>query len=198
MNIQDNLTARGYRVSTFACKEAAAAYLRDAIRHTTVAIGGSVTAREMGLYDVLSQSNRVIWHWMPEEGKTPADALAEARSAEIYLSSVNAIAETGEIVNIDGTCNRVSEIFYGHKKVYLLVGKNKIVPTLEDAVSRARNVAAPRNAKRLGRKTPCAVKGDRCYDCNSPDRICNGVQVLLRAPGGAVYEIVLIDEELGY
>jgi hypothetical protein len=198
MSLQERLTARGFLVSTFACKEAATAYLRDAIRNTTVAIGGSMTGKEMGLYDLLSQNNRVIWHWMPEEGKTPADALVEARSAEIYLSSVNGLSETGEVVNIDGTCNRVSEIFYGHKKVYLIVGKNKIAPTLEEAVSRARNVAAPRNAMRLGRKTPCAVKGDRCYDCNSPERICNGVQVLLRAPGAAAYEIILIDEALGY
>ena len=198
MKLHETLAARGYRVSTFACKEEAVAYLRDAIRNTTVAIGGSMTAKEMGLYGALSQSNRVIWHWMPEEGKTASDALAEARSTAVYLSSVNGLAETGEVVNIDGTCNRVSEIFYGHQKVYLLVGKNKIAPTLEEAVARARNVAAPLNAKRLGRNTPCAVKGDRCYDCSSPERICKGVQVLFRAPGGAEYEIVLIEEALGY
>ena len=198
MSIKDTLLSRGYRVSEFSSKEEAAAYLADAIENTTVGIGGSVTAREMGLYELLSQNNRVLWHWMPEEGKTPAALLTEAREAEVYLSSVNALSETGEVVNIDGTGNRVSEIFFGHKRVYLLVGKNKLAPTLEEAIKRARNVAAPLNAKRLNRKTPCAVKGDRCYDCDSPDRICRGVQVLLRAPGAAVYEIVLIDENLGY
>ncbi|MBQ4065940.1 MAG: lactate utilization protein [Clostridia bacterium] len=196
--IQEQLIARGYRVSTFSCKEEAAAYLTDAIRNTTVGIGGSVTVKEMGLYELLSGQNRVLWHWMPAEGKTSAELLTEARSTEVYLSSVNALAETGEIVNIDGNGNRVAEIFYGHKKVYLIVGKNKIAPSLEEAVKRARNVAAPLNAKRLNRKTPCAVKGDRCYDCDSPDRICRGVQVLLRAPSAAVYEIILVDEVIGY
>ena len=81
---------------------------------------------------------------------------------------------------------------------YIRVNRNDVpVVTAEEAVARARNVAAPLNAKRLNRNTPC-VKGGHCYDCSSPDRICGGVQVLLRAPGGADYEIVLIDEELGY
>ncbi len=198
MTVKDKLLARGYRVSEFSCKEEAAAYLSDAIRNTTAAIGGSMTVKEMGLYELLSQSNRVLWHWMPAEGKTPAETLAEARDAAVYLSSVNALAETGEIVNVDGNGNRVAEIFFGHKKVYLIVGKNKLAPTLEEAVERARNVAAPLNAKRLNRRTPCAKTGDRCYDCNSPDRICRGVQVLLRAPGAAEYEVILIDEALGY
>ena len=199
MSIKDTLLSRGYRVSEFSSKEEAAAYLADAIENTTVGIGGSVTAREMGLYELLSQNNRVLWHWMPEEGKTPAALLTEAREAEVYLSSVNALSETGEVVNIDGTGNRVSEIFFGHKRVYLLVGKNKLAPTLEEAVKRARNVAAPLNAKRLNRKTPCAVKGDRCYDCLSPECLCSAIVTLRRRPlSVAEAEVIIINRELGY
>ena len=82
--------------------------------------------------------------------------------------------------------------------MYLVVGKNKIAPTLEAAIYRARNIAGPLNAKRLKRKTPCALNADRCYDCNSPERICRNLSVLWEKPTGAEYEIILIDEELGY
>lgn len=196
--LKENLIARGYKVSVFAKACEAASYLCTAIRNTTVGIGGSVTIRDMDLYDGLEKSNRVFWHWHPQEGHTSAEMLEEAGNAAVYLSSVNAISEQGEIVNIDGNGNRVAGIFYGHQKVYLIVGENKIAPTLAEAITRARNVAAPQNAARLGCKTPCAAKGDHCYDCNSPDRICKGVQVLLQAPAAAEYEVVLIGESLGY
>ncbi len=196
--VKENLIARGYKVSVFAQACEAASYLCTAIRNTTVGIGGSVTIRDMGLYERLSESNRVFWHWKPQEGHTAAEMLERAEGAAVYLSSVNALSEQGEIVNIDGNGNRVAGIFYGHKKVFLIVGENKIVPTLTEAIDRARNVAAPQNAVRLGRKTPCALRGDRCYDCQSPERICKGVQVLWQAPAAAEYEVVLIGASLGY
>ena len=118
--------------------------------------------------------------------------------ADIYISSVNGIAETGEIINIDNTGNRVAAVSYGPKTVYLIVGKNKIAPDYESALFRARNVASPLNAQRLNRKTPCAVNGDRCYDCNSPERICRNLSVLWEKPIGAEYEVNLINEDLGY
>jgi hypothetical protein len=111
---------------------------------------------------------------------------------------VNALSENGEIVNIDATGNRVASIFYGHDLVYLLIGENKIEPDYDSALYRARNVAAPLNAKRLGKKTPCAVKADKCYNCNSPDRICRALSVLWEKPMAAEIEVLLIHENLGY
>lgn len=87
---------------------------------------------------------------------------------------------------------------FGHEKVYFVVGANKIEPTLEKAIWRARNIAAPRNAKRLGLKTPCAVKADKCYDCKSPERICNGLLIHLRKMNDIEMEVVLIRESLGF
>ena len=107
-------------------------------------------------------------------------------------------AETGEIINIDGTGNRVSSSLFGHKKVWFIVGSNKIAPTYDEALWRARNIAAPKNAQRLGVKTPCAVNGDRCYDCKSPQRICRGLVVLWEAIRSCETEVVLVDEPLGY
>ena len=134
---------------------------------------------------------------MPE-GRTSDEARHAANGAEIYISSANGLAETGEIVNIDGTCNRIASIFYGHEKVYLVIGRNKLAKDFDGALHRARNVASPMNARRLGVRTPCAAKGDRCYDCDSPERICRGLSVLWGKPMAGEFEVVLVHEELGY
>ena len=197
-NIKKNLEALEYKVTCFETGAEAADYLADAIQNTTVGFGGSMTLKEMGLYERLGQTNKVYWHWQLPEGMTQDDARAHARNTEVYLSSANGLAETGEIVNIDGNGNRVAETLFGHKKVYIIVGKNKIAPDYDGALWHARNVAAPKNAQRMNRRTPCAVKGDKCYNCKSPDRICRGLTVLWRKPMAAEYEVVLINEELGY
>ena len=121
-------------------------------------------------------------------------------TAPVYISSANGVAETGELVNIDGTGNRVAATLYGPEKVYFIVGLNKLAPTLEAAIWRARNIASPLNAKRLNRRTPCALSEVmKCYDCQSPERICRGMTIHM-GPMKGVGEtiVVLIDEELGY
>lgn len=92
----------------------------------------------------------------------------------------------------------MASIFYGHRKVYLVVGANKIAKDYDSALWRARNIAAPQNAGRCSVKTPCAVKADRCYDCKSPERICRGLSVLWSKPMTGEFEVILIDEKLGY
>lgn len=196
--LKENLGRLGYQVSEFDTKEAAAEYLNGRIDGKTVGFGGSMTLKEMRLSDKLEKHNQVLWHWNVPEGKSGADILKEAQTADIYISSVNGIAETGEIINIDGNCNRVAGIMFGHDKVYLVAGENKVAADYEHALYRARNIAAPLNAKRLGKKTPCAVKGDKCYNCTSPERICRGLSVFWTKPSGREYEIVLIHENLGY
>ena len=194
--VKQNLEARGFRVSVFATAAEAADYLDSAIDNTSVGFGGSVTLEQMGLYERLERHDRVNWHWRPTVDG--ADARQAAMTAEHYITSVNGLAETGELINIDGTGNRVASTLYGHKKVWFVVGRNKLAPTYEEALWRARNIAAPKNAQRLKRKTPCAVKGDRCYDCKSPERICRGLVVLWEAIGSMEMEVVLVDEALGY
>ena len=196
--LTDNLCDSGYKVSCFETAAAAAGYLNTQIDGRSVGFGGSVTLEQMKLYDLLRTHNDVFWHHRVPADKTDSEVRALAGGAEIYVSSVNAIAESGEIVNIDGNCNRVASIFYGHKKVYLVIGRNKIEKNYEKALYRARNIAAPLNAVRVGAATPCAVKADRCYDCNSPGRICRGLSVLWGKPMSGEYEVVLIMEDLGY
>ena len=196
--IRKNLEDRGYKVSCFDTAKEAVDYMDIQINGKTVGFGGSMTLEEIGLYERLSIHNDVRWHQRIPDGKTSKEVRLAANAAEIYVSSVNGLAETGEIINIDGNCNRVAAIFYGHKKVYLVVGANKIAKDYDSALWRARNIASPLNAKRLGMKTPCAVKADRCYDCKSSDRICRGLSVLWSKPMTGEFELVLINEKLGY
>ncbi len=195
--VRKNLEALGYTVSCFSTSAEAVSYLDGAIDKKTVGIGGSMTVAEMGLCPALQTHNEVYWHQFATD---PAQSLMirkKAAEAEIYISSVNGLSEKGEIINIDGNCNRVASVLYGHQKVYLIIGKNKLEKDYDRALWRARNIAAPLNAKRLNKQTPC-VAGGRCYDCKSPARICRGLSVLWSKPTGCDYEIVLIDESLGY
>lgn len=190
--VEQALRQRGYTVHVFETGAEAADYLNGAIDGVSVGIGGSVTVQQLGLYDRLAEHNQVYWHWQggPEQR-------AKAAEADVYLTSANGLAQTGEILNIDGAGNRVASTLYGHKKVYFVIGANKLAPTRDEALWRARNIAAPRNAQRLGKKTPCAVKGDKCYDCKSPDRICRGLVELWGPMMGMETEVILIGEDLG-
>lgn len=190
--LRQNLAQRGFQSAYFATVQEAADYLDSQIDGVSVGIGGSMTVKEMGLYPRLSSHNRVFWHW---EG----GSLTDAMTTDVYLTSANALAETGEIINIDGNCNRISASVFGHKKVYFIVGINKLAPDFDQALWRARNVAAPKRAQSMGRRTPCAVKADKCYNCKSPDRICRGLSVLwYKSNGVQEMEVVLVGQELGF
>lgn len=201
MNVEktiENLNKRGFAVRYFPTAAEAAAYLDAAIDHKSVGIGGAVTLQQMGIYEALSKHNQVYWQWYAPEGVSREETYAKAATADVYLSSVNAIAETGELINIDGTGNRVASTLYGHQKVYLVAGVNKIAADYEAALWRARNIASPKNAQRLHKNTPCAQKGDKCYNCSSPDRICRGLVVLWEPMNCMETEVVLVGESLGF
>ena len=196
--VKSNLEARGFQVSCFESAREAVDYMDAAIDGTTVALGGSMTLEQIGLYERLRSHNEVLWHQKTPAGKTSKEIRDAAVTTRVYVASVNGLAETGEIINIDGTGNRVASTYYGHEKVYLVIGRNKLAPDYDSALWRARNVAAPKNAQRLGVKTPCAQRADRCYDCNSPQRICRGLSVFWQNPNSAEFEVILVGEDLGY
>ena len=199
-NVEKNLKKRSFSVKTFSTRDQATDYLNNTIDNTTVSFGGSMTVKEMNLFDTLSQHNTAWWHGKGKQLKEYGgeEIMKNAMNTEVYITSANAVSEQGQIINIDGRCNRIASTLFGHKKVFFVIGKNKLAPTFEKAMWRARNIAAPKNAQRLGKNTPCAVKGDKCYDCNSADRICRGFLILEYPPSGTEVEIILIDEELGY
>ena len=190
-----NLENRGFRVHRFASGAEAAEFLVQTLHGTSIGIGGSVTIDTLGVYDRLCGSNKVFWHWKNHAPETRE----RAGKAETYLCSANGVSENGEIVNIDGFGNRVAGTIYGPERVFLVVGRNKIAPDLTGAIDRARNIAAPLNARRLNRHTPCAVGEPRCHDCRSPERVC-GVMTVFFMPPTSIKEfhVILVDEDLGY
>lgn len=197
MNIEktmSNLEARGYTVKYFPTGAEAAVYMAAEIKGKNVGIGGCMTAEQLGLYELLSAENSVYWHW-----KAPgAETISKANAAEVYITGANAISEQGEILNIDGRGNRLAAQVYGDKKLYIVAGVNKICPSFNAALSRARNVASPINCRRFADyDNPCKADG-KCHDCRSKTRICNALLVLWGPMMGMESEVILIGEELGY
>ena len=187
-----NLRLRGFKASHFASGEEAAAYLAEQVRGCTVGFGGSKTLDQLGLYELLSQNNTVYWHW-----KAPGkETRRQAAFTDVYCCSANAISEDGEIFNIDGTGNRLAGTLFGHERVFIVAGTNKICPDFDAALKRARNTAAVQNAARLDKKTPCRIDGV-CHDCHGKEGICRALTVLWGPMNGMETEIVLIDGDWG-
>ena len=165
---------------------------------SSINMGGASSVREVGLLDAISRGNYVFYDRdraaTPEEKQEIA---LKAFTSDWFLGSVNAMSEDGVFINIDGNANRVAAYAFGPKNVLLIVGMNKVVKTEEDAMSRARNEAAPVNAQRFGLDTPC-VKNGSCFDCKSKDCICCQIMItrFSRIPGR--FKIILVDENLGF
>ena len=162
-----------------------------------VSWGGVATADELGIKDRLRQRNQPVID--RDTAKTPDERMAMLRQAlgcDTFLMSSNAISEDGQLVNIDGTGNRMAALCFGPRQVIVVAGMNKVAGDLQSAVSRARHIAAPANAQRFEGNTPCRVTG-QCGDCTSPDCIC-AQMVITRFcnPAGRI-KVVLVGEELG-
>ena len=190
----ENLRKNGFIVTQFDTKEAAADYLADSLHGKTIGMGGSVTLADLGIYDRLRADNTVYWHQV----QAGSDVAVAACNAQVYLTSANAVSEEGYILNIDGRGNRLAGTLMEKERVIFVVGQNKLAGPFPEALDRARNIAAPQNARRLGKKTPCAADG-KCHDCSSPDRLCNALTVMWKKPMwcGSM-EVVLIRRDLGY
>ena len=165
---------------------------------SSVTWGGTMTVRDLGIPQYLKDRGtlKVLDRDLAE---TPEDKQAiylKAFSADVYLSSANAISEDGVIVNIDGNGNRVAAITWGPKRVIFVIGLNKVAQKVEAALARARSTASPINAARFNIKTPCHTDGV-CHNCNSPECICNYVHFLRNSPQGR-HVVVLVGETLGY
>ena len=181
-------------------KEAVDAILEMIPDGSTVTWGGSMTIRDMGLTKALHarENLNLLDRDLAPDRETAQDIYRKAFNADYYLSSVNAISEDGQIVNIDGNGNRVAAITFGPKHVVLVVGLNKVAQNLDAAISRARSIAAPINAARFADlKTPCKTDGV-CHDCKSPDCLCNYIQIMRNSHPVGRHTVVLVGEELGY
>jgi hypothetical protein len=163
----------------------------------TVGIGGSVTLAQIGLLDAL-KNRKIHLIWPVQQAKSEEERLELIRksfSADIFLSSTNAVIEDGKLFNVNASGNRVGAMFIGPKKSMVVCGVNKIVKNIEAAEKKVSEWTAPQNAKRLKRKTPCVETG-LCEDCSSPDRICNIYVTLAKRPSRNEV-VIIVGENLG-
>lgn len=201
-NTVKNLEQRGYNVVVIENKDNALDTIMKYIsKDEVIAFGGSKTLDEIGIVKhILENDYKVLNRY--QEGLTPDEVYEIERQSllsDIFITSTNAIAKTGEIVNIDGKGNRVAAQIFGPKKVFIIAGVNKICDTLDEAKERAQQHAAPLNAKRFESlfKTGCMSDGV-CTSCVGPTTICKSIVVQRRAAKPDRNTIFLINDNLGF
>ena len=164
----------------------------------SVGWGGSVSCAEIGLLNVLRSGNyKAIDRESVQTPEEKEQLAKEVLLADYFLTSANAMSLDGQMVNIDGTGNRVAAIIYGPKNVLVVVGMNKVCDTLDDAIKRARTVASPMNMQRFIKDTPCAVTGI-CGDCKSEGCICNQIVITRHCRPTGRIQYIVVGEDLGY
>ena len=165
---------------------------------STVGWGGAMSAQQVGLMDALHAGNYTVIDRdrtnTPQERKA---AMKQCLLADVFITGANALSMDGQMVNIDGMGNRVAAIVYGPEIVIVIAGMNKVEDTLEDALRRARTVAAPINKQRFPGETPCLATGV-CCDCKSENSICNQILITRNGRPAGRIKIILVGEDLGF
>lgn len=165
----------------------------------TVGLGGSLTVQQIGLLKAL-RSGRYNLYDQYAKGLSPDESMQMRRkglTADVFVTGTNAVTLDGRLVNLDGAGNRVAALTFGPGKVIVVVGRNKIVGDVDQALDRIWNLAAPLNAARLNRKTPC-TKTAQCEDCSSSERICNHLLITERQMRPGRLTVILVDQDLGF
>lgn len=166
--------------------------------NSSVSWGGSSSIEEIGLKEKIRNGKYIVFD--REKAQTLEEKtkiIHQGLTSDFFLASCNAVSEDGILVNIDGLANRLAGICYGPKHVLFIVGINKIVKNIADAISRARNISAPINAQRFDIDTPCKKTGC-CYDCLSPDTICCQLLITRYSKIKDRMILILVNENLGY
>jgi len=198
--VAEALEKNGFTAAYFPDRASAAAHLIGLVPDgASVGFGGSMTIKAMDIEQRLTQKGCTLFDH-GKAGLTPEERTALRRkqlSAGVFLCSSNAVTMQGELVNVDGTGNRVAAMMFGPERVIVAVGTNKLVNTLEEAHARIKTVAAPVNNKRINTPNPCVQAGE-CMDCRSKSRICNLTTIIHRRPPLTDIHVLVIGEELGY
>lgn len=203
-NLKDTLEGNNFEVFLVDNIEAACSAVLEEILPgldvKTLSWGGSLSFVQSGLYNQLKSDRRFEVLDTYDKSISPEDMIERRRRSllvDLFFTGTNAVTEDGMLVNLDMIGNRVAGITFGPKHVVILVGRNKVVPDLGDAMVRVKNYAAPVNTMRLDKKTPCAKTG-LCEDCKSPDRICNHWTITEKSfPKGRI-KVILVNADLGF
>jgi len=195
-NLRDRFNKRGFNTVVCNDKQEAVHFVLEMFpvnNDMIIGMGNSLTLETLGLKDIWAEKVSAVYQHTPG---CPDEETKKALLADLYLTSANAVSNDGQIVNIDGTGNRVAATCYGPKQVIYVIGKNKIAESLEEAVKRARNTAAVKNAKRYNRKTPCVITG-KCEDCLSAECLCSVMTIHRKPPYGLKTTVILVNEDMG-
>lgn len=168
-------------------------------KDSTIGMGGSMTLKQIGLIDRLKQDGYGLIDWVYEKrsAKEKTALLKQTLTADVFLTSTNALTMEGKLVNKDGRGNRLAALVYGPDRVIVIAGDNKIVKDTDEGLKRIENIAAPMNVKRLNKNTPCAKSG-KCEDCDSEDRICRHTVITEKqAPGQSRINVIIVKGEYG-
>ena len=205
LKIKETELMKAFEMNQMAClivkdKEELDRYLKSVLQGgKKVAVGGSVTLNQLGVIDLIRESD-VDFIDRYQEGlsrEEMMDKFRESFFADVLITSTNALTMDGCLYNVDGTGNRVSAMIFGPKQVIVIAGLNKICQDEAEAIARIRECAAPANAMRLNKKTPC-VKTGRCMDCHSPDRICSSYVKLGYQAQAQRIHVIIVEDNLGY
>ena len=171
-----------------------------------IAVGGSVTLKELGILDYLRNNHFDFLDRYKEGLSRPEveEIFRQSFFADTYITSSNAVTENGELYNVDGTGNRVAALTYGPKNVIVIVGKNKIVKNIDEAVKRVKTIAAPKNCERLDKDTFCNKTGECIFTDGKIGTGCKGNSICSSFVVSGYQmvknriKVIIIDEELGY
>ena len=197
--LMKNLRSRHFEAYYCSCREEALAKALALIpKGAVVGWGGAMSAQQIGLMEALNAGEyRAIDRDKAPTPEARVQAMKQCLTADVFVTGANALSLDGQMVNIDGNGNRVAAIVYGPDTVLVIAGMNKVMDTLEAAVTRARTVAAPMNKQRFPAQTPCEATG-ACADCKSDGCICNQILITRNCnPAGRV-KVILVGEELGF
>ena len=193
-----NLQNRHFEAYYCPDKETALAKALELIpQGASVSWGGSMTAQQIGLFDAVRSGDYVAIDRFA--GETPEEKEAKTREgmfSDVFITGANALSLDGQMVNIDGTGNRVAAMIYGPKSVIVVAGMNKVMDSLDAAINRARTIAAPMNKQRFSNETPCAVTG-ACADCKAEGCICNQIVITRHCRPIGRIKFILVGEDLG-
>lgn len=194
-----NLRSRHYDAYYCHTKEEALEKALQIIpKGATVGWGGALSAKEIGLLEAVNngQYNAIDRDKAPNP-EARKQAMKQCLLADVFITGANALSMDGQMVNIDGNGNRVAAIVYGPESIVVIAGMNKVMDTLEAAVTRARTIAAPMNMQRFALQTPCQVTGT-CGDCKKEDCICNQILITRNSKPAGRIKVILVGEDLGF
>ncbi|MEA4961045.1 lactate utilization protein [Lutispora sp.] len=194
-----NFKSRNIEVSFFETLEEAKDRMIELIPpDSSVGVGNSKTLKDMNISKLLKERGNIVFDKTLAENKAESEQVKKkSLLADWYITGTNAVSKEGHIVNIDHSGNRAAAMIYGPDNVIIVIGRNKICGTLDDAVKRARNISAPMNARRAGYNPPC-LQLNRCIDCKSDERVCFNLVIIEGQFVKDRMKLFIVDEEAGF